>query len=135
MNNKTFDTDKYPDFANENSGVGTLKIQAFIADQAYPVENVDIEISKEINGDKVTFFTGKTNSSGIIDDIYLPAKPAKDNVESVEDITYTTYNIKATGPRTKAVREYEISIFDGMKVIQSVKFPIVGQQESDNNEK
>lgn len=135
MNNKTFDTEKYPDFTNSNSGVGTLKIQAFVADQAYPVENVDIEISKEINGDKVIFFTGKTNSSGIIDDIYLPAKPAKEDIESVEDIVYTNYNLKATGPKTKTIREYEIAIFDGMKVIQSVKFPIVGQQESDNNEK
>lgn len=59
MNNKTFDTEKYPDFTNSNSGVGTLKIQAFVADQAYPVENVDIEISKEINGDKVIFLPGK----------------------------------------------------------------------------
>lgn len=133
MDNK-FDATKYPDFAQENSGSGILKIQSFIGDQAYPIEDVDIEISKDVNGQRLVFFTGKTNSSGIIDDISLPAKPAKENVQSVEDITYTTYNVKAIGPITQSVREYEVAIYDGLKVIQSIRFPLVNQIESDKNE-
>lgn len=35
---------------SENSTEGMLKIQAYTANQAYPLEGVEIEVSKEIDG-------------------------------------------------------------------------------------
>ena len=66
-------TDAYPAFAKQNSDVGYLKVQAFMADQAIPIPDVEILITKEIEGNIVVFFRGYTDSSGIIDNITLPA--------------------------------------------------------------
>ena len=41
-------TDAYPAFAKQNSDVGYLKVQAFMADQAIPIPDVEILITKEI---------------------------------------------------------------------------------------
>ena len=122
MKKVMFDSEQYPDFTYENNGVGTVKVQVSAANQAFPLKGIEIEISKEINGDEVVFFTGKTNSSGIIDDIYLPAKKGKKNIESASDIIYTTYIITATNPKTDAIKKYDIAVFDGMKIIQPITF-------------
>ena len=59
MKKVMFDSEQYPDFTYENNGVGTVKVQVSAANQAFPLEGIEIEISKEINGDEVVFFTGK----------------------------------------------------------------------------
>lgn len=117
-----FDSEKYPDFISENDGIGTLKVQVYTANQAYPLADVEIKIVKEINNNTVTFFTGKTNSSGIIDNISLPAKKPLKEIESALDITYTTYLLTATNPYTKQVKDFEIAVFAGMKIIQPINF-------------
>ena len=90
MKEVLFDAQKYPDFVKENTGVGLLKIQVFTANQAFPLEGVNIVISRVIDGDKVIFFTGATDSSGIIDNINLPTKASKADVLSPEDIILIT---------------------------------------------
>ncbi len=128
--NNMYDSSKYPEFAKKNSGTGTVKVQVFIANQAYPLKDIDIKITKEIDGNEVIFFTGKTNSSGIIDDIKLPAEPAKEDIESAKDITYTTYNITVTNPKSNTTKKYDIAVFDGMKIIQPINLPVL---ESDGS--
>lgn len=54
-----FDSEQYPDFTYENNGVGTVKVQVSAANQAFPLEGIEIEISKEINGDGLYFLQGK----------------------------------------------------------------------------
>ena len=125
MKKVMFDSEQHPDFTYENNGVGTVKVQVSAANQAFPLEGIEIEISKEINGDEVVFFTGKTNSSGIIDDIYLPAKKGGKNIESANDIIYTTYIITATNPKTDAIKKNDIAVFDGMKIIQPLTFSTI----------
>lgn len=123
----------YFDFIEENSGEGLLKVQAFTANQAYPVEGVNIEVYKNINGNNVLFFSGVTDTSGIIDNIVLPAKPSVDDVNSVEDIVFTNYNLIATYPKSNMKREFEVSIFDNLKVIQPIRIPIISLIEGDQN--
>ena len=121
----------YFDFVGENSGKGTLKIQAFTANQAYPLKDVKIEVFKDVNGQKVLFFSGITDDSGIIDDIVLPTKPGIVDVNSVDDIVYTNYDVIATYPKSNVRREYEISIFDNLKVIQPIRIPILNLVDGD----
>ena len=121
----------YFDFVGENSENGTLKIQAFTANQAYPLKDVKIEVFKDVNGQKVLFFSGITDDSGIIDDIVLPTKPGIVDVNSVDDIVYTNYDVVATYPKSNVRREYEISIFDNLKVIQPIRIPILNLVDGD----
>lgn len=131
MKEVLFDAQKYPDFVKENTGVGLLKIQVFTANQAFPLEGVNIVISKVIDGDKVIFFTGVTDSSGIIDNINLPTKASKADVLSPEDIIYTNYDVSAEYSKNNAVQDYTVAVFDDIKVIQPIKFAIVGGDMSE----
>lgn len=123
----------YFDFIGENSKTGTLKIQAYTANQAYPLEGVNLEVFKNINDNKVLFFSGVTDDSGIIDGIILPTKPGKVDVTSADDIVYTTYDVVATYPKSNVRREYELAIFDDLKVIQPIRIPILNLVEGDQN--
>lgn len=131
MKEVLFDAQKYPDFVKENTGVGLLKIQVFTANQAFPLEGVNIVISKVIDGDKVIFFTGVTDSSGIIDNINLPTKASKADVLSPEDIIYTNYDVSAEYSKNNAVQDYTVAVFDNIKVIQPIKFATVGGDMSE----
>lgn len=122
MNEVIFDKEKYQSFIDENNGTGTLKVQAFVANQAFPLQGIDVKVFKNIGDDKVIFFEGETDSSGIIDDISLPAVVSKEDVEQASDIIYTTYNIEAINPETKEKKEYEIAVFSDLKIIQSIRF-------------
>lgn len=131
MKEVLFDAQKYPDFVKENTGVGLLKIQVFTANQAFPLEGVNIVISRVIDGDKVIFFTGTTDSSGIIDNINLPTKASKADVLSPEDIIYTNYDVSAEYSKNNAVQDYTVAVFDDIKVIQPIKFATVGGDMSE----
>lgn len=125
MNNSLYDSKVYSDFASQNTGSGLLKIQVFAANQAFPLKDVDIIIYKNIDGKKVIFFEGVTDSSGIIDNISLPTKEMKSDVESASDIVSTSYNITAKNINTDDVKDYVIYIYDDVKIIQPIQFPLV----------
>lgn len=120
-----FNSEKYADYLKDNPGSGLLRVQVFTANQAFPLENVEIKVYKEIDGKRVVFYTGVTDSSGIIDNINLPTKEVKEVVESAADITATNYIIEAKYPKTSVVQEYIVSIYDDLKVIQPIRFSSV----------
>lgn len=120
-----FNSEKYADYLENNPGSGLLRIQVYTANQAFPLEGVEVKVYKEIDGKRVVFFTGVTDSSGIIDNINLPTKEVKKEVESASDITSTDYTIEARYPKTDVTQDYVVSIYDDLKVIQPIKFASV----------
>lgn len=120
-----FNSEKYANYLKDNPGSGLLRVQVFTANQAFPLENVEIKVYKEIDGKRVVFYTGVTDSSGIIDNINLPTKEVKEVVESAADITATNYIIEAKYPKTSVTQEYIVSIYDDLKVIQPIRFSSV----------
>lgn len=117
-------TDMYEEFIRENSARGILKIEAHSSTNAYPLKNVRIVVSKMIENDKVIFFDGLTNESGIIENIILPTKVMTDEVNSAADIIFTTYDVEASYPDNDLKKDYNVSIFDNVKVIQPVVFQL-----------
>ncbi len=113
-------TDSYQNFIRENPSTGTLKVQAFTAYKAVPIPNAEIVIFKNIDNYKVVFFRGLTNSSGIIDDIVLPA-PVNALETSMEAPKYTLYDLTAIAVEYEAIKQYEIAILGNLKVIQYIR--------------
>lgn len=113
---------EYQEFIKENPETGLLKVQAFTADQAIPLPNTKVFITKQIGDNDVLFFSGETNSSGIIDQIELPAPNGEYNIESFEAPKYTTYKLIASNDQYKMVKEYEVAMFGNVRVLQYVKF-------------
>ncbi len=114
-------TQEYQTFISQNPTNGILKVQVFTADQAIPISNAKVIITKLIDNDKVTFFEGLTDSSGIIDNIKLPAPMGEYNMEKLEIPKYTTYELKVSNGNYKTDKQYEVAMFGGVKVLQYVK--------------
>lgn len=114
-------TDAYPAFAKQNLDVGYLKVQAFMADQAIPIPDVEILITKEIEGNIVVFFRGYTDSSGIIDNITLPAPADTYNVSMETFSEFEVYDLTAVKESFQTLKKYTIGMFGGLKVLQYIK--------------
>ena len=125
----------YKNFININNGKGILKIEASTASVAYPLEGVEITISKMLDGNKVIFYKGVTNNSGIIDGIILPTREINKEVENVSDIVFTTYDLEASYPKYNYNKMYDVSIFDDIKVIQPITISVNDLIEGEENDK
>ena len=123
----------YKNFTNINQGSGILKVEASVASGAYPLEGVNIKVYKDFGNDRVIFYEGVTNSSGIIDNIILPTKELEKEINEVSDIDFTTYDLEASYSKYDLEKMYDVSIFDDIKVIQPITFPIDELVDGDNN--
>lgn len=111
----------YSEFLKNNPESGTLKVQAFAAQQALPVGDVSVRVSKKFTDQEKIFFEGITDSTGIIDNIILPS-PQKFLSEQPSDILpYAVYDFFASHPTFGTENSNEIQIFQGIKSIQPVR--------------
>lgn len=111
----------YQQFLDRNPQKGYLKVQAFAAQQAIPVNNVSIKISKEFTDGEHVFFQSVTDSSGIIENISLPA-PAEIISESPSNLTpYSVYDVTASHPNFSLDIPPDIQIFSDTKSILPIR--------------
>ena len=107
----------YQEFVKDNSGIGYLRIRAYGASEAVPIEGMNIEVSTQLeDNSKLIFFEGKTDSSGMIDRLSLPApKEGSDNLIAPKK---TVYDIKANYDGT--LENFKVNIYDGICVQQII---------------
>ena len=112
-------TKSYEDFKINNPGIGKLKIRAYAASEALPVSGLRVVVSSTINDIKVIFFEGKTDASGMISTISLPAP--KININNLEVPITTKYEIDAyfEGLDKKI---YYVNMYDGICVVQNINY-------------
>ena len=124
-------TDDYQGFVGVNPKQGSLKVMAFTAYQAIPIENAEIIITKEIGGNNVLFFRGYTDSSGIIDNITLPAPTSGYDDNSFQTSSTTSYKLTAIKDKYDSVKQYIINMIGDVKVLQYIKMtPIEDKGET-----
>ena len=126
-------SDDYKGFAVVNPEQGSLKIMAFTAYQAIPIENAEVIITKEIGGNNVLFFRGYTDSSGIIDNISLPAPTSGYDADSFQTSSTTSYQLTAINDKYETIKQYVINMIGDVKVLQYIKMtPIMQAGETSN---
>ena len=119
FNDENFkNTQIYNQFTSANTGKGYLKIRAYAANQALPISNLKVVVSKTIGNNNIIFYEGKTNSSGVIERITLPA-PKRDNDDLIVPSS-TTYDIKATYEKDNTTSIYPVNIYDNIYVVQTI---------------
>ena len=106
----------YKSFINANPGLGFLKIRAYAASQAVPISGLNVQVSKDIGGNKVIFFEGVTNESGVIERISLPVP--KMNTDNMMAPNISTYDINTIYEGEK--RLYKVNVYDDIYVIQNI---------------
>ena len=112
--------DSFEDFMRENTGKGVLKIQAFRGQQAFPVPNVHVIISRRIGDVDYIFFEGETDDSGIIDGILLPA-PEKSSTNDYDDPPKAAIYLLSAEKQSFDPILREIELYDGIGTIQPLK--------------
>ena len=109
----------YQTFLTQNPSRGILKIRAYAANGAVPISGLRIIVSKQLNDDNnVIFFDGLTDSSGIIDNIVLPAP--KSNNDNLVAPSNTTYLVTATNNQDNINQSYQVGIYENLAVLQNI---------------
>ena len=111
-------TESYKTFISNNPDNSNLKIQASRANNAMPVADVEVIISHIIDEYKVIFFDGKTNESGIIENISLPVPKLDTNDMNIP--LSTTYSIEAIYTKENVDVLYKAKMFSGIDAIQNI---------------
>ena len=109
---------EYQEFLKNNPSRGYLNIRAYAANQAIPISGLDVIVSTNIGGNKVIFFDGSTNESGVINDIALPTP--KLDLNNLDAPKTTTYYIEATYVPNNRTRTYEANMYENVSVIQNI---------------
>lgn len=112
------------DFLVENSERGSLKIQAFAADQSFGIGSARVMVFVELPSGNVAVFDGLTDIDGITQPILLPAPPrslSQSPAQSGARPPYAVYSIYVEHPAF--VREVftNVPVFSGVESIQPVR--------------
>lgn len=107
-------------YLEENCEQGILRIQAFRGQQAIPVEGADITVRCPIGGDKMVFFQGRTDASGVIDPILLPAPKPETSLSPGMSNPCSEYEIIAEHPEFETLTT-KVMVFPGIKTIQPLQ--------------
>lgn len=118
MNIEEFkNSNEYMDFIRKNPGIGNLKIRAYTASEALPVSGLNIIVSSIIAGNRIIFYSGKTDTSGMIPNIKLPAPSLTSNLEIPNTLTY---DIEAFIGNNRS--NFSVNMYDGVCVVQNINF-------------
>ena len=119
INDQNFvNTEEYQQFLRNNPSRGYLNIRAYAANQAIPISGLKIVVSINIGNNKVIFFEGSTNSSGVLGGIALPAPRLDQN--NLDTPSMTTYDIEATYTPDNLVKLYKVNMYENVSVIQNI---------------
>ena len=120
-------SDIYEDFMRSNSDFGYLKVQTMGASGAVPVKNALVTVYKDIGEENVVFFEGRTDDSGVIENIILPA-PGGDNLDTP---VVSLYELRIMHPDYLSVDRYSFGVISGIKDIEYIEMsPIVNIEKT-----
>ena len=113
---KFITTETYKNFINSNSSYGYLNIRAYAASSAIPIKGLKVIVSKTLDDNKVIFYSGNTDESGLIEKISLPTPIVSTNDEVVP--SSQDYNIEATYENQKLT--YKVTMYSNISVNQNI---------------
>lgn len=109
-------TNTYKDFINDNKSNGFLSIRAYAANAAIPISNLSITVYKILDNQKVIFFEGATDNSGIISQISLPTPEVSSNDEEIP--ASIDYDVEAKYNNQNLI--FNIKMFSKIQVNQNI---------------
>lgn len=122
----------YQAFLQSNPGRGTLMVRATSVNEALPVKNVRVIVSKVISNIKVIFFDGLTDESGMIKNIELPTPAKMSNDEVIPECAI--YVLEALYKPQNLDKLYNIHIYPGISSLQSINIkPNINLETGDNS--
>lgn len=116
-NNNTINTvtDSQANKNQSENNFGTLKVAVFAGNRAYPLESATVEVKDKFGK---TLYFKYTDSSGIAEDMPLPA-PLFENSQSpnMKD-PYYNYSVEVKHPLYQAMKKDDVQIFPNVESVQ-----------------
>ncbi len=116
------DYQTYDEFMDKNKGRGFLKIQVYMARGILPVQDTLIRVSKMIGEEKIIFFEGVTNESGMVNSITLPTI-----LHEEKNPRMTNYIVEAIHRNYIQKHPRVASIYDQIKSILTIEMVPAGR--------
>lgn len=110
----------YAEFLQKNPYRGGLKIQAFRGNQAFPVPDVRVRVSRRFSDGERVFFEGVTDANGIIDGIELPAPSRQDSLTPDGPLSTAVYDLRADHPLYQPIA-VQLAVYEGTTAIQPLR--------------
>lgn len=121
----------YEEFVRDNPETGTLRIQGYIASQAYPATDAEVEVSKELENSTYLIYSGKTDESGIFGPVKLNAPKKEYSEEFTDRLPFANYLVKAKKDGFITMIYRNLPVFPGIESNQTINF-IPQNQVGDN---
>lgn len=127
-------TDSYLKFINDNPSNANLNIRTSSFNLSLPISGVEIIVSKEIDNNKIVFFRGFTDDSGMINKIVLPTPKEVSN--DLEIPLGIIYDINAKYDKDNFNKNYKIIMYSGICALQNINIipsnNTLNEMDSDN---
>ncbi|MBR5614530.1 MAG: hypothetical protein IKW64_04430 [Clostridia bacterium] len=117
--------------AENNSGTGMLIVQVYTADQALPLADANVLITKNSGSGEELVRVLKTDRSGRTQPISLAAPPAANSLDPENGgARFFNYNIRVDYPGYYTMENLNVPIFEGQTSIQPVAMiPLPADEE------
>ena len=122
---------EYEEFINEYKGRGSLKVQTSVAQDAFPIKGVFVDVALIYKGKRYSIYHDVTDASGIVNEIVLPSCLGSDNnspeTAGKSDVTYL---ISIFHPDFREIIDFPVTIQDRIETILPVALePLNGGRE------
>ena len=108
----------YEDYISGYPGRGSLKVQINAAYEAFPVKGVEVDVAVIHNGVRYLLYSDKTNSSGIVDNMVLPTRPADTVLNpKISDKDEAQYLVSLFHPSFQSVIDKVVTVYDRIETI------------------
>lgn len=109
---------EYQEYIDENKGRGSLKVQASVAKDAFPIKDVVVDIAMIYKGKRYSIYNDTTDSSGIVNEIVLPSKLSSESQNpQTAGQSDTVYLVSAYHPGFETVTDCPVLIYDKVETI------------------
>lgn len=109
---------EYDRYIEDYPGRGLLKVQISAANEAFPVQGVEVSVSVVYGGVRYLLYDDNTNSSGIVDNMVLPTRPV-DTVLTPErsDADEAHYLVTLSHPSFQTIVDKMVTVYDRIETI------------------
>lgn len=110
--------------------LGSLRVQVFMANRAYPVPSAHVVITGTKN--KRVYFDGYTDTNGVVGRLLLPAPKKIYSQSPQETPPYSQYDIMVSHPKFQSRKYIGVPVFGGVESIQNIQLLPLGSDETDS---
>ena len=118
MPKQEFSLPQWEPFLGSHTGRGTVRVQVSTAGGAFPVPGAAVEVAAVVRGVTVPLYRQRSDQSGIVRGLTLPAAPlsVSQNPATAEN-SATVYLVSVRHPNFIAIIDRPVDVYDTIETI------------------